>query len=141
MSPSSFWEINEIDDWRHTGPGTKLIIGREFLRKYCSNPKSVGMFGWALVQKLYTPEEREGRNYLGNASKLPLSPRRRRAIEEAFFDTYGPNPKLISEARTSINSNIRDKKYRLEHALDSKRKKLFCDKTFLQMPSIYPGYT
>ena len=102
---SNLWEILEKNDWLHTGPETKLRVGRDFIWKYCTSVKSVGNFGWALAQNLYSVEEMTERNYNGNGQKSALSPRRRHAIEEAVIENYGEGH--MKQVRTAINTGIR----------------------------------
>ena len=116
---NNVWEIIEKKDWSHTGPDTKLRIGREFVRKYCSKVKSVGNFGWALVQNLYSPEELEGRNFNGIGNKDALSPRRKRAIEEAVTENYGTDPNNLKHVRTAINTGIRGIRYKERNPVPS----------------------
>ena len=110
--PINFWEINEKKDWAHTGPETKLRVGRGFIRRYCATAKSVGNFGWALAQNLYSMEEMADSNYNGNGNKCALSPRRRCAIEECIAENYGNEPNNFKLVRNAITTGIRGIRYR-----------------------------
>ena len=85
---------------------TEVRIKPDKVRTTMSDSVSARNFGWNLVKMLFSPQEIIGRNFWGNKGKIPLSPRRRHAIEHAIIDTYGQEN--LQTCITGINTGIRN---------------------------------
>ncbi|CAC5363355.1 unnamed protein product [Mytilus coruscus] len=85
---------------------TEVRIKPDKVRTIMTDSVSPRNFGWNLVKMLFSPQEIIGRNFWGNKGKIPLSPRRRHAIEHAIIDTYGQEN--LQTCITGINTGIRN---------------------------------
>ena len=100
--------------------------------------KSVGNFGWALAQNLYSVEEMTERNYNGNGQKGALPPRRRQTLEEVVIENYGEGH--MKQVRTAINTGIKGINYKIRNPISnepsSKRRLLIGGG---QLPTLLPA--
>ena len=94
---------------------SNVRVNKELTRTLYKNHNSISTFSWYLAKHLYSNNELVDVNYYGRGiGKTELSPRRRHALEEAVYDTFGYNsthPKLI---RDSINTNLRVTKHNIK---------------------------
>ena len=93
-------------------PGNKVRIDREYAKSMKSFSLFVGSFGWTIARGLFEDSELEGKNFYGTHGKLPFSPRRKEAIEDAVRDLYGPDDTQMKAAAGAINSGLRGVKHR-----------------------------
>ena len=106
----NYIEISSSDEIKTVPKGNMVRINRNVVRDVQKNSSSVGNFGWGLAKQIFKTEEMLNCNYRGVQGKNALSPRRKRAIEEAVGETYGATETNFIQVRKSIDSGIRDKR-------------------------------
>ena len=107
---SNYIEISSPADMNLVKKGSKIRISRDLARSTKMCASNVGNFGWQLAQKVYSIEERIGRNYAGRG-KPAWSPRRKLAIEDTVRENYGNNPEFIRQVRKACDNGMRSKGY------------------------------
>ena len=105
-------EITGPQDMINVPPQASVRIAQTLVERTYSSSHAFVPFGWNLVKAIYRKEERLNRSYNGNStSKLPMSPRRKKACEvaiESMADRFEIKDALIKNANDCIVSGLRN---------------------------------
>ena len=103
---SNYIEIQSHEDMKSV-KSSKVRISRQLARSTKEKASNAGNFGWQIAQKIYSIDERIGRNYAGRG-KPGWSPRRKEALEEAVKENYGPEKCHVEQMRKACDSGMRN---------------------------------
>ncbi|XP_062604469.1 mucin-5AC-like [Saccostrea cucullata] len=107
-------EIEGPQDIQGIPENAEIRIKQKVTSEAAMNACSKANFGWILAQQMYKREELMGRNVFGNRKNiLPISPRRRHALEHAVAEVYGMYNQNMKEAVNGINTGLRSLRRRL----------------------------
>lgn len=107
----NYIEIRESRDMVNIPSNVNVRIQRDVVRETRILASNLGNFAWLLAKRMYSEQERAGKNY-GGRGKPALSPRRKEAIEEAVKEQYGPDAHNLKKIRVAIDSGMRGQKLR-----------------------------